>query len=355
MAKINLRELKPEPIVKSLKGQKIYLYGSNDTGKTFQSAKLPKPLLLMTEPGGNAVACPKQTVTKWAIFKDIVSQLTSERVDKNDKDGRLEWETMQDLFLTIIIDTVDNLVDEAEKSVCQEFGVRDLSEIDKSEANGWAIYRKDFKTQIDRLCQFGYTVVFIGHEEVETRDENGNKVTKKTKGGTYYEFVQPKGSGNEKSSTRFVRDMCDFCMYLRPNGIDENGVTIPSTAICKETKFSFGRSRYAIQTYIDPFNAANLQEAIFAAIEKTAKDEGASLCGWEKKDTSLKAQDWIDMIKPYMQAIFTKSPEFVQAVVEEELGAGKKVSAATEEDVTQLENIYNKLVTFAANQQIKFE
>lgn len=355
MAKINLRELKPEPIVKSLKGQKIYLYGSNDTGKTFQSAKLPKPLLLMTEPGGNAVACPKQTVTKWAIFKDIVSQLTSERVDKSDKDGRFEWETMQDLFLTIIIDTVDNLVDEAEKSVCQEFGVRDLSEIDKSEANGWAIYRKDFKTQIDRLCQFGYTVVFIGHEEVETRDENGNKVTKKTKGGTYYEFVQPKGSGNEKSSTRFVRDMCDFCMYLRPNGIDENGMTIPSTAICKETKFSFGRSRYAIQTYIDPFNAANLQDAIFAAIEKTAKDEGASLCGWEKKDTSLKAQDWIDMIKPYMQAIFTKSPEFVQAVVEEELGAGKKVSAATDEDVTQLENIYNKLVTFAANQQIKLE
>jgi hypothetical protein len=355
MAKINLRELKPEPIVKSLKGQKIYLYGSNDTGKTFQSAKLPKPLLLMTEPGGNAVACPKQTVTKWAIFKDIVSQLTSERVDKNDKDGRFEWETMQDLFLTIIIDTVDNLVDEAEKSVCQEFGVRDLSEIDKSEANGWAIYRKDFKTQIDRLCQFGYTVVFIGHEEVETRDENGNTVTKKTKRGTYYEFVQPKGSGNEKSSTRFVRDMCDFCMYLRPNGIDENGVTIPSTAICKETKFSFGRSRYAIQTYIDPFNAVNLQDAIFAAIEKTAKDEGASLCGWEKKDTSLKAQDWIDMIKPYMQAIFTKSPEFVQAVVEEELGTGKKVSAATDEDVTQLENIYNKLVTFAANQQIKFE
>ena len=180
-------------------------------------------------------------------------------------------------------------------------------------------------------------------------------MTKKTKGGTYYEFVQPKGSGNEKSSTRFVRDMCDFCMYLRPNGIDENGMTIPSTAICKETKFSFGRSRYAIQTYIDPFNAANLQDAIFAAIEKTAKDEGASLCGWEKKDTSLKAQDWIDMIKPYMQAIFTKSPEFVQAVVEEELGAGKKVSAATDEDVTQLENIYNKLVTFAANQQIKLE
>lgn len=355
MAKINLRELKPQPMVKSLRGQKIYLYGSNDTGKTFQSAKLPKPLLLMTEPGGNAVSCSKQTVTKWAVFKDIVSQLTSEKVDKNDKDGRLEWETMQDLFLTVIIDTVDNLVDEAEKSVCQEFGVRDLSEIDKTEANGWAIYRKDFRTQIDRLCQFGYTVVFIGHEEVETRDEYGNKVTKKAKGGTYYEFVQPKGSGNEKSSTRFVRDMCDFCMYLRPNGISDDGTTIPSTAICKETKHSFGRSRYAIQTYIDPFNAKNLQDAIFAAIEKTAQDEGASLCEWEKTDEELSAKDWIDMIKPYFKAVYSKFPEVVNSLIEEELGVGKKVSDATDEDVTQLENIYNKLVTFSANQQIKTE
>ena len=34
------------------------------------------------------------------------------------------------LYSTIIIDTVDNLIEYAEKAVCQEFGVRDLSEIE---------------------------------------------------------------------------------------------------------------------------------------------------------------------------------------------------------------------------------
>lgn len=346
MAKINLRELKPTGMVASLRGQKVYLYGSNDTGKTFQSARLEKPLLLMTEPGGNAVSCAKYPITKWAVFKDFVKQLTSEKPDKNDKDGRLEWETMQDLYQTIIIDTVDNLVDLAEKAVCQEMGVRDLSENEDSKKNGWAIYRKDFRSQIDMLCQYGYTVVFIGHEEkVERKDAQGNK----------YKYIQPKGSENDKASTRFVRDMCDFCMYLQPNGIDEAGNTIPSTAICKETKTSFARSRYAIQTYIEAFSAQSMTDAILKAIEKTAKDEGATLCSWEKKDDSYKAEDWISMIAPYYKAIFAKYPDKAKEIVVLELGEGVKVSKATDDQVTELENIYNQMVTFAVDQQIKVE
>ena len=96
MAKINLRELSNVGMVMSLKGQKIYLYGSNDLGKTYQACHMEKPLLLMTEAGGNAVNCAKVSVTKWSVFKDIVNQLTSEKTDKSDKDGRPEWETMQD-------------------------------------------------------------------------------------------------------------------------------------------------------------------------------------------------------------------------------------------------------------------
>ena len=349
MAKINLRELKPTGMVASLRGQKIYLYGSNDTGKTFQSARLEKPLLLMTEPGGNAVSCAKYPITKWAVFKDFVNQLVSEKVDKEDKEdkeGRAEWQTMQDLYQTIIIDTVDNLVDLAEKATCQEFGVRDLSEIEDSKKNGYSIYRKDFRSQIDRLCQYGYTVVFIGHEEyVDHKDSDGSK----------FKYVQPKGSENVKSSTRFVRDMCDFCMYLKPNGIDSDNNTIPSTAICKETKESFARSRYDIQTYIEAFSAQSMTEAILDAIKRTADSEGATLCAWEKKDESYKAKDWIDMIAPYYKAIYAKHPEKAKDIVASELGEGVKVSKATDDQVTELENIYNQMVTFATDQNIKVD
>lgn len=349
MAKINLRELKNEGMVTSLRGQKIYLYGGNNLGKTYQACHLEKPLLIMTEAGGNAVNCPKVPVTKWGVFKDLVNQLTSEKVDKEDKAGRMEWETMQDLYITVVIDTVDNLIELAEKATCQEFGVRDLSEIEDTRKNGYSIYRRDFKSQIDKLCMYGYTVVFIGHEEYADKDiVEGNKKTK-------IKYMQPKGSENVKASSRFVRDLCDFCIALVSNGVNDNGDTIYSTAICKETKDIFARSRYKIQYKIEEFTAKNLEDAILNAIKASADSEGAVTKDWEKVDEEYKAQDWIVLIQPYYKAVFSKFADKAKEIVELELGEGKKVSKATDDDVVALENIYNQLVTFAGQQGIKVE
>lgn len=347
MAKINLRELKPQGIVNEMRGIKVLCYGSNSCGKTYQAAHLEKPLLLMTEAGGTAVNCPKVPITKWATFKDIVNQLTSEKVDRDDKDNRLEWQTMQDQYLTIIIDTAENLIDLAEKAVCVEFGVRDLSEIEDSRKNGWAIYRKDFKSQIDKLCLYGYNVVFIGHEEyVDHVDDNGEK----------YQYIQPKGSENVKSSTRFLRDLCDFCIFLRSNGVDENDNVVLSTAYCKETKYFFARSRFPFMCgKIEPFTAKNLTEAILKAMRDTAESEGLESVAWEKKDDGYTIKEWLEMIQPYYKAIYKKHPDWVRDMVANELGEGRKISSATDEDKTQLENIYNQMVTFASDQQIKVD
>ena len=350
MANIDsLFDLEETGMTGSIKGQKIYLYGSNDTGKTFQSMKLPKALLLMTEAGGNGVKGYKKAINKWAKFKNYAGQLTSEKMveDPDDKSQKIPtYELMQRKFNTIIIDTVENLVELAEQATCQEFGVRDLSEI-TGRQNGYSIYRKDFKTQINNLCNYGYTVVFIGHEEVV---EHEDEVT-----GEKYNFIQPKGTSNIKASTRFVRDLCDFCFYLKPNGIDENGDTIPSTAICKQTKNVFARSRYAIKTFINPFTAKNLEDAIVQAIEKSAENEGANLSDWKATHDDYTKDEWIALIQPYFKAIHKKYPEKVKEVVAVELGEGAKISQATEEQCTELENIYNTLVTFACNQGIVVE
>ena len=142
---------------------------------------------------------------------------------------------------------------------------------------------------------------------------------------------------------------------LVPNGIDEDGNTIPSTAICKETKEIFARSRYMIQSKIDSFNAKTLEKAILDSIKKSAESEGAETIEWSKQDTEYKATDWIELIKPYYKAIFSKFPEKAKEVVALELGENKKVSAATDEDIVALENIYNQFVTFAGQQGIKIE
>lgn len=329
-----------------------HLFLMNDyivTHNTFQSMKLPKPLLLMTEAGGNGVKGFKKPVNKWAKFKNYVAQLTSEKMvdDPNNKDNKIPtYELMQQKFETIVIDTVENLVELAEQATCQEFGVRDLSEI-SGRQNGYSIYRKDFKTQVNNLCSYGYTVVFIGHEEkVEIEDE----IT-----GEKYTFVQPKGSNNEKASTRFVRDLCDFCMYLKPNGIDANGDTIPSTAICKQTKHAFARSRYAIQTFINPFSADNLVDAIVKAIERSAENEGANLSDWKITHDDYTRDDWVSLIEPYYKAVYSRYPDKAKGIVSSELGEGGKVSKATNENLVELENIYNKLVTAACDAGIVVE
>lgn len=312
-----------------MQGKKIMVYGVNDTGKTKQLTKLDKPLLIMTESGGSAVSCPKQPCNDWRTFKEIVTDMTKESNFKK----RFEQ------CRTIIIDTAENLVSLSEIAVCNQFGARDLSEI-SGKQNGWNIARKDFNMQINKLTSKGYCVVFIAHEE---KVEEIDALTNET-----YEFIQPKGTSGEKSSMRMLRDLCDFCIYLRPNGIDtETYETIPSTAICKRTKHVFARSRFAIQTFIDPFTADGLVEAIEKAVQKSAEEEGVKMSEYVERRQSVTKEELFDSIKPYVERLWSVCSEDVTRIIESELGAGRKVTDATDDEIVALDNIYNNLVTKA--------
>ena len=96
MAVIDLLNLEATTYVKSLKGQKIMIYGDNNLGKTRQSMNFNKPLLLMTESGGTALNGHKVGIDSWSTFNSVVSQLTGKHKDK-----------MQEKFETIIIDTIE--------------------------------------------------------------------------------------------------------------------------------------------------------------------------------------------------------------------------------------------------------
>ena len=306
-----------------------HLYLANDyvvTHNTYQASHFPKPFLIMTESGGSAVNIPKKYCGTWSFFKSMVDDFT-----KNAE------EYAKDLK-TIIIDTAENLVDLSEKAVCNEFSVRDLSEI-TGRQNGYKIARSDFSAQINKLTSAGYCVVFVAHEEkIEETDE----VT-----GETYTFVQPKGTSSEKGSMRMLRDLCDFCIYLKPMGINpETFETIPSMAICKRTKNVFARSRFAIETIINPFTAENIIKAIEDAVRKSADNEGAQL-GAVEVDKKMSKDDYLELIKPYVEKLFVVCKDDVNIIVSEELGDGRKISSATDDELIKLDNIYNRLVTKA--------
>lgn len=327
----NFDELKNEEVTfdSGMQGKKIMVYGVNDTGKTKQLTKLEKPLLIMTESGGSAVNCPKVSCDDWRTFKEIVDDMT------NKKNFAKRFEDCK----TILVDTAENLVNESERAVCNQFGVRDLSEI-TGRQNGYKICRTDFEMQINRLTSKGYCVVFIAHEErVELQDEVN---------GETYTFVQPKGTSNEKSSMRMLRDLCDYCIYLRPNGIDNSTFeTIPSTAICRRTKNVFARSRFNIQTFIDPFTAEGLIEAVEESVRKSAEEEGVTIAEYKNKKKSYTKADYLDIIKPYVDRLWDICEDEVMSIIDYELGEGVNITDATEDQLVALDNIYNKLVTKA--------
>lgn len=336
MAKIDIFAPQDTSMVKGLEGQKILLYGGNDTGKTYQSTRLPKPMLLMAEAGGNARNVPKFAINEWNDFVQIVDQLV-----KN-------YDKAKESFRTIVIDTDEALVDTNEDNVAKMYGVTDVGMVQdaaKGNPNGYSMSRGRFKNQINRLAKQGYTVVFISHEMLDT-----------TEGSPTYGKIIPYNSNKEKGSTKFIRDLCDFVIYTYANGVDaETGQTIYSSAICKETDKVFARSRYPMmQTYIKEFTAENLTKAIETAIAKTAEDEGAGLISFKEKNVvgGYTKEDYIQLLQPYVAKLFSLYPDYVAEQIESQLGVGKKLTEATDEQVTELGALYSTFIDFCTQRGI---
>lgn len=337
---INLMELENEPMNSGLAGKTIMLAGSNNLGKTFQATKLPLPLLISFEPGGSAINCRKVSPESWAKTKEIFNDLCS----KSKQDGMPKYEYYQkNMYRTIIIDTVEVMSDLCQKAVATDEGVNDISEI-TGKKNGYTIYRGAIKTEINRLVSYGYTVVFITHEEeVEKEDEKGNT----------YKFSQPKGWSNTKSEGRFICDLCDFVIHLESNGVDENGDTVLSTGYTKQTKRFFARSRFWCTPFkIEPFTAKNLEATIKKAVEDTAEMEEAEIEErFTMREHKKSVVEWMEDIKPIVVALIKYDKNKATAAWESILGEGNKISEC--DDVIKLEQVFNKLDTLAKNLNIE--
>lgn len=317
----------------SLAGKRIMAYSTNNTGKTYQCTRFsPKTFLIATEAGYGAVKCPVEPCDDWKHFKEIVADLTSPKT--------LEQRLSQ--IEVVCIDTAENLVALSERAICNKFGVSDLSEI-TGRQNGYKMARTDFEMQINKLCSKGYCVIFIAHEEtVEKTDE----VT-----GEKYTYIQPKGTSNEKSSMRMLRDVCDLTVYLKPNPCDrETFKVVPSTAICVSTRNVFARCRWDIEPVLKVFTAEGLKKALEDAVKKSAENEGVGLTDFftaqAEKHVDTK-EDYFEIIKPYIEKLFPLCEGEVLDIIATYLGDGRKVTDATDDELVALSNIYNDLVTKA--------
>lgn len=328
MASIDIFKPSISAIAKGLEGKIIMIYGSNNLGKTAQAVRFKKPYVMACEMGLNGISdVPYGVITRWSDFKNVVRQFTT-----NPK--------AREVYSTIIIDEVYASSLYCQDYVCSTYGDGALTLADgDSRHNLYQIYEKEYFKQINQLANSGFTVVFIAHEQENTQTH----------------FITPKG---DKRCINPIVDKCDYVVYLKGNGIDQEGHVIKSSAYLASTDEFFARARIEYTpTIIPEFTAENLEEAIQYGIDMKAKKEGAKIVTFEEqaKENAVKELNFDELIGSFNQIVeklitendeetFNKewSPIIVD-ITEKYLGKGKKVNQCSKEQVEALDLIVTEL------------
>mgnify|MGYP001343383870 FL=1 len=179
-------------------------------------------------------------------------------------------EKIKEMYQTVIFDEVYTASLYCQQHVCDAHGVATIGE-----GNGgyglWKEYETAFWKEIDKLLKIGMTIVFIIHTE-ENRDGK---------------FV-PKG---DKRSVDPVIDNSDIVAFLRPNGTDEQGRPLKSSAFFVETPNWFARTRFQYMTpFLEEFTVENLTQALEEAIEREEQASGIQGQTLEERQESVQSK-----------------------------------------------------------------
>lgn len=301
---INLLTIQPNKVSRDLSGYITYIYGAAKVGKTTLCSKFPKSLILAFEKGYNALpGVMVQDITRWSEFKEVIRELKKSEV--------------QNMFKSIIVDTVDVAGSLCEKYICNQLGIDSIGDGGWSN-NGWAKYKKELEDCFRTITQLGYALVFISHDKDKTF---------KRKDGSEYNQTVPTA---QTSLNNIVKDMADLYLYAKLDDVTgKRSLVIRS----KDNSVECGsRFRYMIDEI--PLDYNELVRALNEAIEKEAAendnkyitDERTPVVITTNYDYDALMEEFQNMITPLMQ----KDPQYygprIVSVVEKYLGKGKKIA-----------------------------
>lgn len=257
MADINIFNLQPSVIDKSLKGKYILIYGASKVGKTSFAVQAPRTLTCAFELGLNALSGQRYVpLPKWSDFKRVLSQLRKPEA--------------KELYDTIVIDTATWAYSLCEKYVCQREGVEDLRSIPWGQ--GWGMVKQEFSEALREITMLGFGIILICHEKerpTDMRDEEGNAISR----------VEPDGP---RQMREIIDALVDIIGYI---GIEFDPVTKEGIRYLytRSTPTVFAGSRYRYLAPKIKFGYDELVEAISNAIDKDVAENGAKVA--EKSDT----------------------------------------------------------------------
>lgn len=310
-----------------LDGKSMLLYGTNSTGKTFQAARFPKPVVFAAEYGlGGLDDVPYYPINKWGDYTNLI------------KSFQKNLEEAKQIYQTIIVDEVSVLDSLCERFICEKFDVDEIKQ-----GNGgyglWKEYRGEWKRARAALMNLGFATIFIAHEGTrDFQDEDGNTYSK----------IYP--GGGDKMNMSDLCDACDIIAYARLNNPDENGNEAKSSLYLKGSRKFHARSRFpAMAPYLEEFTAENLQKAIREAIATDATVKGYKPVSYKEQQAAAAVE------KPGYEDLFNEIKDIAmkmaeagkgaqyKEVVEKHLGKDKGVQDTTPKQTQLLEMILEDL------------
>ena len=316
---INLLGLQPHKVSRDLSGYITFIYGPPKVGKTTLATQMPGALLLAFERGYNAIpGIIAQDVNTWGEMKQIFRELKKPEV--------------QEVYKTIIVDTVDIAADLCQKYICNQLGIDNMGDGGWG-TNSWSKYKKEFEDVFRGLTMMGYAVVFISHSKTGTdKDQTGKE----------FGYTKPT---TQSSALQIIENMADiYCfarMYLGTDGEEKRVLTLRSPA---GSGISCG-SRFKYIASEIPLNYDALTKAIGDAIDKEAKENGNKFVTNEREVAPVVKEYDFDALMAQFETmvgdLMTKDQAYyaprITQVIEKYLGKGKKMSGVTRD---QAELVY---------------
>ena len=173
-----------------LGNQVILLYGRAKVGKTTLASEFPNPVFLATESGHGYLKKKVKVCDcgSWTKFINACKYLSKGEHDRK----------------TVVIDTIDNLVDSCTEHICGEQGIGHPSEL--AMGKGWALVTSELRRTMTKLSLLPYTLVMVSHSVKETIE---------TSLGRKYDRWSIAPSGKNKGIFLNMSDMILFIDFVK--------------------------------------------------------------------------------------------------------------------------------------------
>lgn len=309
---INLANIQPHKVSRDLSGYITYIYGAPKTGKTTLATQMPGSLLIAFEKGYNALpGVMAVDVTSWGEMKQVLRELKKPDI--------------KSIYKAVIVDTIDIAADMCQKYICNQKGIESLGDL--GYGKGWTAFKDEFNDVFRSLTQLGYAVFFIGHHKEQVI----------TDGDSERIVIRPALSNSTKTVIEGMADVYGYAHQSKSSEMSVLTLRSPDDSISCGGRFKYIKNEF-------PMSYDNLIREIQNAIDKEAAEhDGKFVTDVREEAVKVATYDYDSLMTEFKELVgdlMTKNPSNgpkITAIVNKELGTGKKVTEATPE---QAEIIY---------------